>query len=177
MNSWSAAKSSVQQQRFDLTLLDLFMPVKNSWQHELAELIEFGTAGVVCILTASLNRGNINQSFVLGARGYIHKSSNFSEIRKALKLTLDGKTYLPPQLMQNQDKNTANNGGLKLTDRQSLILTMIAEGQDNRSIASELGISESTVKRHVHNTFQQLKVGNRTEAVHVARQHGLLQGA
>lgn len=174
-NSWPAAKNSIRAGYFDLSVLDLFMPAQNSWQNELADIIEIGKAGTVCMLTSSLNQDNINQAFALGVKGYIHKSSNFAEIRTALQLALAGKTYLPPQLINSSKGNTPANYHSKLTFRQHKILTMIAEGKENRRIASELDIKESTVKRHVYNTFKQLGAGNRTEAVHIARQLGLLQ--
>ena len=174
-NSWPAAKKSIQQSNFDLSVLDLFMPAQSSWQNELAEIIGIGKAGAICVLTSSLNQDNINQAFALGVKGYIHKSSNFAEIRTALQLALDGKTYLPPQLINGSKGDAPGSYRSNLTSRQHKILTMIAEGKENRRIASELGIKESTVKRHVYNIFKQLGVGNRTEAVHIARQHGLLQ--
>ncbi len=174
-NSWPAAKQLAQKSHFDLAMLDLFMPAHNSWQTELSQFMDIGNVGAVCVLTASLNQDNINQSFALGVKAYIHKSNNFAEIHKALKLALDGKTYLPPQLIHNPDNQVSGSYCSKLTTRQHKILLMIAEGKENRRIAFDLGIKESTVKRHVYNIFQQLNAGNRTEAVHIARQHGLLQ--
>lgn len=174
-DSWTAAQMSVQNDYFDLAMLDLFMPAQNSWHKELAEFMNLGNTGAVCILTSSLSQDSINQSFALGVKGYIHKSSNIAEIRKALELALNGKIYLPPQLIQSPEQKSLYSSHSKLTARQHKILTMIAEGKENRRIALELGIKESTVKRHVYNIFQQLSAGNRTEAVHLARQHGLLQ--
>lgn len=174
-NSWPVAKKFIQQAHFDLSVLDLFMPAQNSWQNELAEVIGIGNAGAVCVLTSSLNQDHMNQAFALGVKGYIHKSSNFADIRTALRLTLDGKTYLPPQLINGSKADTSlGSYRSKLTSRQHKILTLIAEGKENRRIAAELGIKESTVKRHVYNIFKQLGAGNRTEAVHIARQLGLL---
>ena len=176
-NSWPAAKKLVKNAHFDLAILDLFMPARNGWHTELAELVDIDNVGTVCVLTASLSQDNINQSFALGAKAYIHKSSNFAEIRKALKLALDGKAYLPPQLIPNSERSPSGSYCSKLTARQHKILLMISEGKENRRIAAELGIKESTVKRHVYNLFQQLSAGNRTEAVHLARQHSLLQNS
>ena len=174
-NNWPSAKRLAINHSFDLAILDLFMPAPNGWHDELAELMSVDNVEAVCILTSSLSQENINDSFALGVRGYIHKSSNLIEIRKALKLVLDGKIYLPTHSTQHM--KGAPNYYSKLTARQHKILTMISGGRENKRIACELGIKESTVKRHVYNIFQQLGASNRTEAVHLARQHGLLQDA
>lgn len=176
-NSWPDAKNLIRDDYFDLAILDLFMPAPSSWQAELATIMGMANVGAACVLTSSLNQDNINQALALGVKGYIHKSSNFAEICKALKLSLDGKTYLPPQLIQNSGRDTHSRQHSKLTARQHRILIMVAQGKENRRIALDLGIKESTVKRHVYNIFQQLSAGNRTEAVHLARQYGLLQNS
>lgn len=176
-NSWPGAKKLAQNGHFDLAILDLFMPAPNSWQTELAEFMGMDNVGAACVLTSSLNQDNINHALALGVKSYIHKSSNSAEILKALQLALDGKTYLPPQMVQNSDRGSSTNYHSKLTARQHRILMMISQGRENRRIASELGIKESTVKRHVYNIFQQLNASNRTEAVHLARQYGFLQNS
>ncbi|MGB0845439.1 MAG: response regulator transcription factor [Thiolinea sp.] len=175
VRNWPAAKALASNTRFDLAILDLFMPAQNSWTHELNELINCNNIHTVCILTSSAHQSNVQQAFALGVKGYIHKSSTLAEIHKALDLVMDDKVYLPSNLQSDHDKSSGKYGSELLTARQHKILTMLAEGKENRRIAIELNIKESTVKRHVYNIFQQLKAGNRTEAVHLGRQHGLLQ--
>ena len=175
VGSWSAALDAARTARFDLAMMDLFMPANNVWDQELKKLSGCQNIGAICILTSSTNQKNIHQAFELGVKGYIHKSSSLSEIQRAIELILDNKIYLPPKFQEGFPRQSKIAGAKTLTVRQHKILTMMAEGEGNRRIAIALDIKESTVKRHVYNIFQQLQANNRTEAVHLARQYGLLQ--
>ena len=72
--------------------------------------------------------------------------------------------------INSQNKSTCN----KLTLRQQDILKLVTQGRCNKIISRKLSITESTVKRHLHNIFRILKAKNRTEAVEIARQQCLL---
>jgi len=173
VDSWVAANAAVKEASFDLTILDLFMPSSGSnWSEALSRVIDGQESGVVCVISSSTNKNDMHTAFELGVRGYIHKSSNLNEIRRAMNLMMKGKTYFPWQMKQNIHFRPSSNS--KLTARQHEILSMMAEGQRNGEIAIKLNIMESTAKRHVYNICQQLEVKSRTEAVYQARQRGLL---
>ena len=98
-----------------------------------------------------------------GADVYIEKSAGAAEIVNALRLMLQGDSEM---------------GGLeditRLSKRQKQLLIMLDEGLSNREIAERLGISEHTVKVHLWRLFRRLGVKSRTQALHHARNHGLL---
>jgi DNA-binding NarL/FixJ family response regulator len=89
----------------------------------------------------------------------------------AIQLVLSGGIYVPPMLMK---KDLLTNDG-PLTPRQLDVLKFLIQGKSNKEIGRELGLSEATVKAHLAAIFRCLNVDNRTEAVHVAEQRGLLR--
>ena len=101
-----------------------------------------------------------------GADVYIEKSAGAAEIVNALRLMLQGDSEM---------------GGLeditRLSKRQKQLLIMLDEGLSNREIAERLGISEHTVKVHLWRLFRRLGVKSRTQALHHARNHGLLSSS
>lgn len=101
-----------------------------------------------------------------GADIYIEKESGISELTAALRglITADDEAAADPV--------EADSG--KLSKRQSQLIVMLDRGMSNREIATELTISEHTVKVHLWRLFRRLDVKSRTQALHYARSHGLL---
>lgn len=66
------------------------------------------------------------------------------------------------------------NGQILVTERQKQVLNLLALGKSNKQIAQQLGVSESTIKRHVYNMYKIMSVNNRVEAIDYARQRGLI---
>lgn len=100
-----------------------------------------------------------------GADIYLEKSSGSSEIAAALRALL-------PSTGDEAEGETAGPG--KLSKRQAQLLTMLDQGLSNRDIAERIGISEHTVKVHLWRLFRRLGVKSRTQALHYARNNGLL---
>lgn len=105
-------------------------------------------------------------AFEFGARAYIPTSVAFDVIIEAIKLVLAGGTYYPPCVLSA----CANSADAKygsspaLTPREVAVLEGVRQGLPNKLIARELGISESTIRVHVHRLMKKLKVQNRTQA-------------
>ena len=107
----------------------------------------------------------------LGADGYILKDSSADCFIKAIRDVLNGKEFIQPKIT-----NLANNGTNgedvyiclerinSLTKREYEVLTLIAEGLNNRDIATKIFISEKTVKNHVSSIFKKLKLNDRVQA-------------
>lgn len=135
-------------------------------------------AKIVAISTSEETK-NIKKILSFGVKGYIPKRSDINILSGALKLILDGGTYLPPVLLENNlninDENK-NTSFLKknLTNRQSQVLDLIAQGKSNKQIAYDMGVSEATVKLHINALLRSLKVNNRTQAVITAQKLGLI---
>ena len=102
-----------------------------------------------------------------GADTYIEKSAGSSELAAALRGLLQADT-------EADEAATAASG--KLSKRQTQLIAMLDRGMSNRDIATELDISEHTVKVHLWRLFRRLGVKSRTQALHHARSHGLLSG-
>ena len=120
---------------------------------------------------------NIRKILSLGIKGYIPKRSDPKIMHNALKLILDGGTYIPPALIETSAdsyKNSNNANGKTLTHRQSQVLDLIAQGKSNKQIAYEMGVSEATVKLHINALLRSLKVHNRTQAVITAQKMGII---
>ena len=95
-----------------------------------------------------------------------------------MQLVLNGGKYLPEALLDISTGNTGNHqatGLLKpLTNRQSQVLDLVAQGKSNKQIAYDMGVSEATVKLHINALLRSLHVTNRTPAVITAQQIGLI---
>ena len=104
-----------------------------------------------------------------GADIYIEKSAGSSELAAALR----GLLMAEPESEESAAASAAAGSG-KLSKRQTQLIAMLDKGMSNREIASELEISEHTVKVHLWRLFRRLGVKSRTQALHHARSHGLL---
>lgn len=125
------------------------------------------------VLTGSVSRASILAALAAGVHGYVPKTFGISQIALALQRILDGEIYVPPEITQLGTRDevvpspevaplAAATAGL--TPRQRSVLAGIAEGKSNKEIARVLGLTESTVKVHVHALFRALAVHNRTSA-------------
>lgn len=173
VRSWTEAARSIRNDKFDLVLVDLFMPGNGSWKDELAEIVLITKDTPVCVISSSSSQDNLHAVFELGARGFLHKSVHPEKMKEVLLKVLNGKIFFPKRIDMPSTIGSVPNYSL-VTARQQEILFLLAEGKGNQSIADLLNLQESTVKRHVYNICKLLEVRNRGEAVHIARQMGLL---
>ena len=108
------------------------------------------------------------------------KSAGQRTLLSAIRLVLDGELYVPPLLLSDpppagfDSRGEAGPQRAALTDRQIEALRRLSQGQPNKTIARELGLSEKTVKAHITAIFRALKVVNRTQAAAAGRDAGLL---
>ncbi|MBV7315367.1 response regulator transcription factor [Shewanella sp. NIFS-20-20] len=159
----------------DLILLDLNMPGCGGL-NTLLELRNLTPATPIVIISAETNRQIILQTMTYGAVGFISKSASRQEIHHALDQILAGNVYLPAEIIRapqdalapvhrQQDQQISADMLYRLTRKQLLVLKAMAQGTPNKLIASELNISETTVKSHVSAILKKLGVNNRTQAV------------
>ncbi len=132
----------------------------------------------IVAISSSEDIRNIKKILSLGAKGYITKRSDSNILSGALKLILDGGTYIPQAVLNNTlDYGSYNSQSClkkNLTNRQSQVLDLIAQGKSNKQIAYDMGVSEATVKLHINALLRSLKVNNRTQAVITAQKLGLI---
>jgi len=165
-----------KEQNIDILIVDIDLAELNA--AEIITKIKNLTPNTKIIaISSSEDTRNIKKILSCGVKGYIPKRSDSNILSGALKLILDGGTYIPPAMLDNVIDNTQNTTSpLKknLTNRQSQVLDLIAQGKSNKQIAYDMGVSEATVKLHINALLRSLKVNNRTQAVITAQKMGLI---
>lgn len=168
----------------DVILLDLRMPQMNG----LAVLEKLRTMGLkipVVMLTTSSEERDLVQSLRSGAKGYLLKDMEPDALLSSLREILSGKTVVASDMtavlarvIQGDASALRLQSGFgELTPRETEILCHLAEGQSNKVIARELGISDGTVKLHVKSILRKLHVHSRVEAAVLAVEQGLCHKA
>jgi len=164
----------------DVVLLDMRMPEMDGIT-VLRKLRSNGFANPVVMLTTSSDEADLVESLRNGAQGYLLKDMDPDELVLALRDIVAGKTVVAPDLapvlakvVQGEDSDTPKSGPFaELTPRETEILSLVAEGQSNKVIARNLGISDGTVKLHVKAILRKLGVHSRVEAAVIAVEQGL----
>ncbi len=179
------AVAQVEKLQPDVVLLDLDMPVMDGLQ-ALRQIMERWAQTKVIIFTVFDTDERIVSAVQAGAQGYLLKGdAPRDEIFKAVRTVYQGGALLQPvvagKLLRQMQTTTPPNHPThanheeELTDREQEVLELLAHGLANKEIANRLVISERTVKFHVSAILAKLNVGNRTEAVTVAAQRGLVK--
>jgi len=168
----------------DLVLLDIEMPGMDGVE-VLRQLKAAQPAVRALIFTAFDTDERIMQAVRAGAQGYLLKGAPREEIFNAIRVVHAGGSLLHPvaashllrHIREGQD-GPASAGrqdyDSSLTSRETEVLRLLARGLQNKEISAELGISVRTVKFHVTNILAKLNAGNRTEALAIAAQQGLI---
>jgi DNA-binding NarL/FixJ family response regulator len=155
----------------DVTLLDLRMPVMEGV--EVVRLLrEKDPRARVIILTTYDTDDEISRALKAGAKAYVLKDISANALIACIRDVLSGKTYLAPAAAAKLAEGVTH---VQLTPRELATLRLLADGKANKEIATELGISERTVKTHLGHLFEKLGVTSRTEAVKVANRRGLVR--
>ena len=155
----------------DLVVLDLRMPGMDGLQC-LDQIKKRHPAVKVVILSASTDEKLIESVLKRGASAYIVKSVNPVDLPAALRQAVDGTVYTAFGMPEETGTSAAKAAGL--TERETVILEALARGLPNEQIGKELWIAEQTVKFHLTNIYRKLNAANRTEAVRLAFQHGII---
>jgi len=156
--------------RPDVTLMDLQMPEMNGIDAIRAIRREFPEARIIVLTTY---RGDILASRALkaGAAGYLLKSMLRRDLLDTIRLVHAGRRHIPPEVAQSLAEHQAD---ALLTEREIDVLQLVAAGRSNKIVADELSISEETVKSHMKSIMSKLSANDRTHAVTIAMQRGIL---
>lgn len=155
----------------DIILLDINMPKINGIE-TLRRFKDLGIKTRVIILTIHEEKEYILETMKLGAYGYMLKDSDADSLIKGIRDVAMGKRYIQPSIEHlvtiSDEFDNGHNKGLEkinsLTKREYEVLTLIAEGLNNKNIGNRLYISEKTVKNHVSNIFKKLELNDRVQA-------------
>jgi len=171
------ALTAVRRSRPDLLLLDLKMP-PTSGLEVLRRLQKESLSTRVVILTATLDADELAEAMKLGVRGVVLKDAAPEVLLRCLRRVHSGGTWLdqPPltRLLEQHQKRSAAVRAEGLTPREAELVRLIAVGRRNKDVALALGITEGTVKIHLHRIYEKLGVDGRLALAVYARENGLL---
>jgi len=162
----------------EVVLLDLEMPELDGVE-TLRQMRQARPDIRVIIFTAFDTDERILEAVRTGAQGYLLKGAPRDEIFSAVRVVHRGESLLQPvvasKLLRRLQQEQLEPGLTPLTPREHEVLRLLARGMENKDIAAELTISQRTVKFHVSAILSKLGAGNRTEAVAIAAQCGLIE--
>lgn len=168
----SGAVAVVERERPDVVLMDLRMPVLDGASATERVLRTQPTARVV-VLTTYETDADILRAVEAGASGYLLKDTPREELVAAVRAAADGETVLAPSVARRLVQQVRH-APERLTPRELEVLGGVARGRTNAQIGADLFITEATVKTHLLRVFAKLGVDDRTRAVTVAMERGLL---
>lgn len=163
----------------EVLLLDINMPEKNGIE-VLKQMKEDDSKIKVLILTVHNEMDYLMKAVDIGVDGYILKDSESTELKKAIRVVKNGENYIQPSLIpalnsQLLSRDTDKDKISSLTNRELEVLVQVANGMFNKEIATNLNISERTVKNHISNIFKKIDVSDRTQAAVFAIKNNIIK--
>jgi len=159
-----------RQHQPDVTLMDLRMPDLNGVDAITAIRQDEPNARILIVSTYSGDE-NIYRGLQAGAKGYLLKDTPLDEIVTAIRKIHAGQNYLPAEV---GEKLAERLNQPQLSDRECEVLELMSQGKSNQEIASELTVSEGTVKFHINHIYSKLGVKDRAQAVLLAIKRGIV---
>jgi two-component system NarL family response regulator len=154
----------------DLTLLDLSLP-DISGVEVISQLMPEFPGSRFAVLSVFDGNEDIYRALKAGALTYLLKDSKPDELLRAIREAASGNRYLTPEVAGKLAQRISED---YLTAREQEVIQLMADGKSNRQIADELGLSEGTVKTHVTNILEKLKVTSRSQAIMEALRRGIV---
>jgi DNA-binding NarL/FixJ family response regulator len=155
----------------DVMLIDLRMPVMDGIAATEAILAEFPDAKIIA-LTSYAGDQEIYRTLKAGVQGYLLKEMVHTEVVRAIRTVYSGKRLVPAEVSERLAEYIAQPA---LTPREVEVLSLIAKGLGNKEIADQLGTSDGTIRIHVQHILSKLGASDRTHAVSIAFQRGILR--
>ena len=153
------AVSLVNELQPDICIMDIEMPIMTGL--DAAEALKGSTCKII-ILTTFARPGYFERARKAGVYGYLLKDSPIEELVNSIRVVMDGRRLYAPELVDIVYEHETEN---PLTDRESQVLELVAEGKTTKEIAAELFLSAGTVRNYISTILDKLNVGNRIEAI------------
>ncbi|MBL9124964.1 MAG: response regulator transcription factor [Planctomycetaceae bacterium] len=157
--------------RPDVTLMDLRMPELDGIEATRKIRSEFPDAKIIA-LTSYDGDQDIYRALEAGVRGYLLKEMVHTEVLQAIRAVHSGKKLMPPIVAERLGDPFPQ---VALTPREVEVLTLVAQGLANKEIGARLGTAAGTVKMHVQNILAKLGAADRTRAVTIGLQRGIIR--
>ncbi len=173
------ALAQVEHASPDVVLMDLAMPVMDGVTATREFAVRYPDIKVL-ILTSYMEDAQIRAALRAGAEGYLLKDMPPDQLMGAIRLAQQGEMALAPEAARRlieavrPPRDESSERLACLSERERQVLSQLRLGRSNREIASELSISEKTVKFHVSSILSKLQLGDRTQAALFANKHGLV---
>jgi DNA-binding NarL/FixJ family response regulator len=169
-SSGREAVDQFRRHRPDVTLMDLQMPEMNGVDAMVAICAEFPAARII-VLTTYVGDALVLRALKAGARAYLLKSLLRKELVETIRAVHAGQKRIVPAVAADLAEHATDDA---LSPREVDVLRLIAGGNANKAIASQLSITEETVKGHVKNILSKLAASDRTHAVTIALRRGII---
>ena len=155
----------------DVTLMDLRLP-DMSGIAAVSAIRQLRPDARILMLTTYEGDAEVQRALAAGARAYVLKSASPEELVNIIRQVNSGKNYLPPQIAAELAQRMTDDA---ISEREVAVLRLIAGGNRNKDIAEKLSIAEDTVKAHIKRIMEKLGARDRTQAVSIAVQRGIIQ--
>lgn len=155
----------------DITLMDLQMPEMGGLDATIAIRNEFPQARII-VLTTYSGDTQVLRALKAGAQGYLLKSLLNKELLKTIRIVQTGKKALSPEASLAVASHAVDDA---LTPAEINVLSLIAAGNANKQIASQLSVSEETVKSRIKNILSKLGANDRTHAAMIGLKRGIIE--
>jgi DNA-binding NarL/FixJ family response regulator len=161
----------------DIVLMDIQMPRKSGVEATALIAAACPSTRVIVLTTFDYDE-YVFDAVKAGAMGYLLKDVPAPQLVDTIKRVHAGESFIQPsvasKLLIEMGRRSRVPQDEELTDREREVLSLLSEGASNRDIAKELFLAEGTVKNHVSNILGKLHAANRTHAVSLAREQGLI---
>ncbi|RSM37338.1 DNA-binding response regulator [Amycolatopsis balhimycina DSM 5908] len=170
----------VRRTRPDVVLMDVRMPGTDGIEATRQVLAALAEPPKILVVTTFDNDDYVHEALLAGASGFLLKRARKEEIAHAVRTVAAGESLLFPEAIRRLVSGRRPDGkhtraAKTLTRREAEVLRLIATGLSNQDIAAALVISLETVKTHVGNIFAKLGAGNRSQAVVIAYEAGVVR--
>jgi DNA-binding NarL/FixJ family response regulator len=166
--------------RPDITVIDIGMPLLNGLDagQRLKQLLP---SVKVLYLTMSLDQELAAEAFRRGASAYVSKAAAASDLRRAVREIMDGRTYISPTLIKDrvtalESSREKNEEEQQLTERQREVLQLLAEGKLMKQVGNILNMTTRTVAFHKYRIMHALHLTSDAELIRYALKHHMLPG-